>query len=84
MASMEGPPHFRSANATIQQIGGNITIGKKTQPVLGAMLSGDKLSFRYLDNAGTLHSVKATVKGNGLEGEAQGGSLFNNIKGTRR
>ena len=48
------------------------------------MLSGDKLSFRYLDNAGTLHSVKATVKGNGLEGEAQGGSLFNNIKGTRR
>lgn len=67
-----------------QQIGGNISVGKTSQPILGATLSGDKLSFRYLDSIGTLHSVKVTIKGNGLEGEAHGGTLFTNIKGTRR
>jgi len=71
-------------NQRYQQIGGNITIGKASQPILGATLSGDKLSFRYLDSIGTLHSVKVTIKGNGLEGEAHGGTLFTNIKGTRR
>jgi Methyltransferase domain len=81
---LDGGPATLQISQRYQQIGGNITIGKKTQPMLGAVLSGDKLSFRYLDTSGTLHSVKATVKGNSLEGEAQGGSLFNNIKGKRQ
>lgn len=71
-------------NQRYQQIGGNITVGKTTQPILGATLTGDQLSFRFQDSIGTLHSVKATIKGSTLEGEAQGGSLFSSIKGTRR
>jgi len=79
----QGPVNLQLSQR-YQQIGGNIVIGKTSQPILGANLSGDRLSFRYLDSIGTLHSVKATIKGNALEGEAHGGTLFTNIKGTRR
>ncbi len=67
-----------------QRIGGNITVGKTMQPLLGAQLEGDRLSFRYLDNRGTLHSVKAVIRGNSLEGDHQAGSTFEKVKGSRR
>jgi SAM-dependent methyltransferase len=67
-----------------QKIGGNIQLGKNSQPILGAEINGDKLSFRFLDAKGELVTIKATIKGNSLEGEVQGGTLYSQVKGSRR
>ncbi|MBU3723942.1 MAG: methyltransferase domain-containing protein [Burkholderiaceae bacterium] len=67
-----------------QRIGGNIVIGKSIQPILGAQIEGDRLSFRYLDAKGVLHHIKAVVRGSTLEGEHQTGSTYSPLKGTRR
>jgi SAM-dependent methyltransferase len=67
-----------------QSAGGTITVGKKTQPILGAQISGDKLSFRYINADGVARSVKATISGARLEGEVQGGGAFSQIKATRK
>lgn len=67
-----------------QSAGGTITLGKKTQPILGAKISGDILSFRYINTDGVARSVKATINGAKLEGEVQGGGAFSQIKATRK
>lgn len=67
-----------------QSAGGTITIGKKTQPVLGAQINGDKLSFRFIHADGSARSVKATISGGMLNGEVQGGGAYSQIKATRK
>ncbi len=67
-----------------QKIAGTLTIGRKTQPILGAQLTADKLSFRYIDSAGQLQSVTASITGNTLEGDARSGDILGPIRGERR
>ncbi len=67
-----------------QRVGGILTIGQTSQPILGAQLDGSRLSFRYLSAGGTLHTVKAVIKGNALEAEHQSGYSYSQVKGTRR
>lgn len=67
-----------------QKIGGTITVGNVTQPLLGATINGDRLAFSYLSDKGTILHVKATVKGNELAGDPESGLMFSKLKGTRR
>jgi SAM-dependent methyltransferase len=67
-----------------QRIGGSLTVGGKTQPILNPSLEGDKLSFGYIDRNNNLHNVKLTVNGYQLKGEGKGGYLTNSITGNRR
>jgi SAM-dependent methyltransferase len=67
-----------------QRIGGSLTVGGKTQPILNPSLEGDKLSFGYIDRNNNLHNVKLTVNGSQLKGEGKGGYLTNSITGNRR
>jgi len=67
-----------------QRIGGSLTVGGKTQPILNPSLEGDKLSFGYIDRNNNLHNVKLTVNGSQLKGEGKGGYLSNSITGNRR
>ena len=67
-----------------QRIGGSLTVGGKTQPILNPSLEGDKLSFGYIDRNNNLHNVKLTVNGSQLKGEGKGGYLTNSITGIRR
>ena len=67
-----------------QRIGGSLTVGGKTQPILNPSLEGDKLSFGYIDRNNNLHNVKLTVNGSQLKGEGKGGYLTNTITGNRR
>ena len=67
-----------------QRIGGSLTVGGKTQPILNPSLEGDKLSFGYIDRNNNLHNVKLTVNGFQLKGEGKGGYLTNSITGIRR
>jgi SAM-dependent methyltransferase len=67
-----------------QKVGGTITINKKAQPILGPSLQGDRLSFSFMDEGNELRAVKVRVKGNQLEGDAEAGSSFYSLKGTRQ
>lgn len=55
-----------------QHIGGSITIGDQTQPLLNAQIVGDKLQFGYIDNDNLLRIVHASISGSTLKGENNG------------
>jgi hypothetical protein len=67
-----------------QRVGGTLTLGGKTQPILNPNLEGDQLSFAYIDRRDKLHNVKLTINGFQLKGDSKGGHLSNGITGTRR
>lgn len=67
-----------------QQIGGNLTIGDKTQPILNPRLTGDKLEFSYIDQDNILRNVQAVMTGSGLKGESKSIFAQNAFTGTRR
>ena len=68
-----------------QRVGGTVTTGGKTQPVLGPSLRGDKLSFGYIDGDGLLRTAHVVVEDQGFKGVLSGRSFGKiNINGTRR
>ncbi len=67
-----------------QRVGGTLSIGGKTQPILNPSLEGDKLSFGYIDRNNNLHNVKVTITGSQLKGDDKGGYMHSNITGNRR
>ncbi|HVE50411.1 MAG TPA: methyltransferase domain-containing protein [Casimicrobiaceae bacterium] len=52
-----------------QKVGGSVTVGGKTQPLLGATLQGDKLSFAFIDGENNLRTAKVTLANNAFTGE---------------
>ena len=68
-----------------QRVGGTVTTGGKTQPVLGPSLRGDKLSFGYIDGEGLLRTAHVVVEDQQFKGVLSGRSFGKiNINGTRR
>jgi SAM-dependent methyltransferase len=51
-----------------QRLGGTITIGGKTQPLLGAWMDGDRLGFSFIDGEGALQAVRMTAAGSSMAG----------------
>jgi SAM-dependent methyltransferase len=51
-----------------QRLGGTLTLGGKTQPLLGAWMDGDKLGFSFIDNENKLRSARMSVVGSGMTG----------------
>lgn len=58
-----------------QKIGGYITLDQQQHTLLGAELSGDRLSVHFVDGKQVTHSLKAKVNGSLLEGELQAGDM---------
>jgi hypothetical protein len=52
-----------------QKVGGTVTLGSKTQPLLGAALQGDKLTLSFLDTENNLGSATFTVMGSSMSGQ---------------
>jgi hypothetical protein len=52
-----------------QRVGGTITIGGKSQPLLEPRLEGADLRFAFIDSSNNLRSARATIDGNALKGE---------------
>jgi SAM-dependent methyltransferase len=67
-----------------QKVGGTASINGKTQPLLGASLQGDKLSFSYLDNENNLRTARVVVAGNNATGELTWFGRSLQISGSRR
>jgi hypothetical protein len=67
-----------------QRVGGTITVGGKTQPLLSPTLTGDKLAFSFVDNENNLRAAKTTVAGATMSGELSWFGRTTNVTGRRR
>jgi len=67
-----------------QRIGGTVTAGGRTQPLLSPTLRGDQLAFSYVDADDTLRSVRATVSDRAFKGEVSLHGRRSAITGARR
>jgi SAM-dependent methyltransferase len=67
-----------------QAVGGTITIGQKSQPVLGARVNGANLTFRFVSNDGLTRTVNATIDGGQLSGEIQSRNTTSTVVAKRR
>jgi SAM-dependent methyltransferase len=93
-ASVEGSWMFKengsNAEGTLslvqryQRIGGTVTMGGKQQPLLGAALQGDKLSFSYVDAENNLRTARVTVAGNNFSGDLSMQGRSAQITGRKR
>jgi len=62
-------PARLSLRQSFQQVGGTLTMAGISQPLLGAQLRGDQLSFHFLGSDNIAQSVLATVTTDALLGE---------------
>jgi len=67
-----------------QRVGGTVTVGGKTQPVLGAALQGDKLSFSFVDSENNLRTARVTVAGNAFSGDLSTQSRTSQVTGRKK
>jgi SAM-dependent methyltransferase len=67
-----------------QYVGGNLTLGKKTQPILNADLKGDKLQFSYVDDMNNLRTVRMTFNGSNVKGEENSAYMIRSFSGFKR
>jgi Methyltransferase domain len=94
-AQVEGTWTFKeesgnSAEGTVslvqryQRVGGTVSVGGKSQPILGAALQGDKLSFSFIDNENNLRTARVTVAGNNFSGELSWQGRSTQVSGRKR
>jgi hypothetical protein len=57
-----------SLTQQFQNVGGTLTLNGKTQPILSPTLSGDNLSFRFLNELGKQRIVELKVAGDRMAG----------------
>jgi SAM-dependent methyltransferase len=67
-----------------QRIGGTLAIKGRVQQLLGPYVSGDVLGFTFIDPDGMVRSVRATVRGDNLDGRMRFQRTSASIKGQRR
>jgi SAM-dependent methyltransferase len=67
-----------------QRVGGTVTMGGKQQPLLGAALQGDKLSFSFVDAENNLRTARVTVAGNNFSGDLSMQGRSAQITGRKR
>jgi hypothetical protein len=82
---------FDSKSSTIlnlsqkfQYVGGNLTLGKKTQPILNAGLKGDRLQFSYIDDMNNLRTVRLSFNGSNIKGEENSNYMIREFSGFKR
>jgi hypothetical protein len=52
-----------------QRIGGTVSVGGKSQPVLSPVLQGDQLTFSFIDGDDSLRTARVTVADRSFKGE---------------
>jgi hypothetical protein len=52
-----------------QRVGGTISMGGKSQPLLEPRLEGAELRFAFIDGSNGLRSARATIDGATMKGE---------------
>ena len=67
-----------------QKVGGTVNVGGKTQPILGASLQGDKLSFSFIDGDNNLRTARVVVAGNNFTGDLSWQGRSTQVSGRKR
>jgi len=82
---MEGSEQPASLEITqrYQRVGGVLNVYGKSQPILGATLSGNRLKFSFMDHSNQSRIVDVTLNGNELSGQVLENSPLYSITGTR-
>jgi hypothetical protein len=65
----QGAPFSVRLDQIFQRIGGVRRMGGQEQALVGAQLQADRLSFQYVAVDQSIHTVRATVQGNRMQGE---------------
>lgn len=85
LKGMEGSQQPATLELTqrYQRVGGVLNIYGKTQPLLGATLTGNRLKFTFLDHSNQSRIIDVTLNGNELSGQVFENSPLYSITGTR-
>ena len=68
---------------SFQRIGGYITIGTKSQPLLSSTLSGNNLAFFFTDADGISRSIRGTIDGDRFDGWLRNATHETRVSGQR-
>jgi len=68
---------------SFQKVGGILTLGGVSQPLLGAHLTADKLSFSFLGSDKVMQSITATVSGGKFSGVHKAYETTKPVEATR-
>jgi hypothetical protein len=68
----EHGPAVLSLSQRFQRVGGTLSRGMQSQPLLGVRLEGAELHFSYIDAQGLLKAVMTRVQGQAMEGRMVG------------
>ena len=67
-----------------QHVGGSLTFGRKTQPILNVQLKGNRLQFSYIDRNDQLSTVRLTFNESKIRGEENSAYATREFFGFRR
>lgn len=77
-----------SATLSLQQkfqfVGGSLTFGGRTQPILNPKLRGDSLQFSYIDRSENLSTARLTFNESKVKGEENSGFMMREFSGFRQ
>jgi hypothetical protein len=81
----QGGPAQYTLNLTqkYQKISGDINVGGKKQPLVGATVRGDELKFAFNDEKGVTRTMTANVRGNEFNGTLKGGGAETKVTGRK-
>ncbi|MEI7568137.1 MAG: methyltransferase domain-containing protein [Alcaligenaceae bacterium] len=85
LKGMEGSQQQATLELTqrYQKVGGVLNLYGKSQPILSATLSGNRLKFTFLDHSNQSRIIDVTLNGNEFSGQVLENSALYSITGTR-
>ena len=78
-----GPTAQLNLEQTFQNVGGTLTIGGRTLPLLGARLRGEDFSFQFRGEGQAVSSFSGKVNGNRLSGTLSTDRVVQSLDGSR-
>jgi len=83
LTGLEGGPVRMSLRQTFQNIGGTITRASNTQPLVGAKLRGEEISFQFSTPDRNVHTFTGRVSGNRMSGTVNSSGLQTPVEANR-
>jgi phospholipid N-methyltransferase len=83
MTGLEGGPIRLNVSQSYQNIGGTLSLGEQTLPLLGAKLRGDELMFRFITPDRKLHAFYGRLEGRRLTGNVVSDFMQKPVEMTR-
>lgn len=83
MTGLEGGPVRMSLRQTFQNIGGTLTRASNTQPLVGAKLRGEEISFQFSTPDRNVHTFTGRVSGNRISGTVNSSGMQTPVEANR-